>query len=112
MIRLIRGFWCNIIMVCRTVGNYNTAFKAGRGITQGGPLLAKLFNILVDAVVREWVRLLEEDGDYKEGKLVALTSTFFAVFYVSNTYLASRDAGFLQHALTSFRLVPVGWTAN
>jgi hypothetical protein len=100
MIRLIRGFWCNAIMVCCAVGNYNMAFKAGRGITQGGPLSAKLFNILVNAVVHEWVRLLEEDGDYEEGELAALTSTFFAFFYVANTYLASWDAGFLQHALT------------
>jgi hypothetical protein len=53
MIRLIRGFWRDSIMVCRAAGNYGTAFKAGRGVMQGGPLLAKLFNIMVDAVVRE-----------------------------------------------------------
>jgi hypothetical protein len=87
-------------MVCHAAGNYGTAFKAGRGVTQGGPLSAKLFNILVDAVVGEWVQQLEEDGDYAEGKLAALTATFFAIFYVDDAYLASRDAGFLQHALT------------
>jgi hypothetical protein len=75
-------------------------FKASQGITQGGPLSTKLFNIFVDSVVREWVRLLEEDGDYKEGKLAALTSTFFANFYVHDAYLASWDAGCLQHAFT------------
>jgi hypothetical protein len=100
MIRLIRGFCRNAIMMCHTAGNYGTAFMTGCGITQGGPLSAKLFNILVDAVMHEWVRLLEEDGDYKEGKLVVLTSTFFAIVYVNNVYLASQDAGFLQHALT------------
>jgi hypothetical protein len=89
----------NTILVCRLVGKYGTAFTAGRGITQGGPLSLKLFNILVDAVVCKWVWLLEEDGDCKEGKLAALTSTFFAFFYVDNTYLASRDAGFLQYVL-------------
>jgi hypothetical protein len=31
---------------------------------------------------------------------VVLTATFFAIFCVDNLYLASRDAGFLQHALT------------
>jgi hypothetical protein len=56
MIRLIRGFWCDAIMVCRAAGNYSMAFKAGRGVTQGGPLLAKLFIIMVDAVVREWIQ--------------------------------------------------------
>jgi hypothetical protein len=100
MIQLIRSFWRDAIMVCRAAGNYGTAFKAGRGITLGGPLSAKLFNVLVNAIVREWVRQHEEDGDYKEGELVALTSTFFAIFYVNNAYLASQDAGFLQHALT------------
>ncbi len=87
-------------MVCRAAGNYGTAFKAGRGVTQGGPLSAKLFNILVNAVVRKWVWQLKEDGDYKEGELVVLSATFFAIFYVDNAYLASWDAGFLQHALT------------
>jgi hypothetical protein len=100
MIQLTCGYWCNAIMVCHVVGNYGTAFKAGCGIIQGGPLSAKLFNILVDAVVHEWVWLLEEDGDYKEGKLAASTSTFYAIFYINDAYLASRDAGFLQHALT------------
>jgi hypothetical protein len=42
-------------MVCREAVNYGTAFKAGRGVTQGGPLSAKLFIILVNAVVPEWI---------------------------------------------------------
>jgi hypothetical protein len=87
-------------MVCHAAGNYGTAFKAGCGVTQGGLLSAKLFNILVDAVVHKWVWQLEEDGNYEESKLAALTATFFAIFYVNNAYLASQDAGFLQHALT------------
>jgi hypothetical protein len=53
MIHPIRGFWRNTIMVCRAAGNYGTAFKAGRGVMQGGGLSARLFNIMVDAVVRE-----------------------------------------------------------
>jgi len=65
MIRLIRGYWRDAIMVCRAMGNYGTPFKAGRGVTQGGPLSAKLFNIMVDAVAREWLRELWEGGDYE-----------------------------------------------
>jgi hypothetical protein len=76
MVQLICGFWQDAIMVCHMAGNYGTAFKAGRGVTQGGPLSDKLFNILVVAVVREWVWQLEEDRDYKEGKLAALTANF------------------------------------
>ncbi len=76
------------------------AFKAGHGVTQGGPLSAKLYNILVDAEVQEWMRQLEQDGNYKEGEITEFMATFFAIFYVDNAYLASQDAGFLQLALT------------
>ncbi len=55
MTQLICGYWRNAIMVCRVAGNYGTAFKAGRGVTQGGPLSARLFSIMVDAVVWEWI---------------------------------------------------------
>jgi hypothetical protein len=87
-------------MVCRAAGNYGTAFKAGRGVTQGGPLFAKLFNILVNAVVWEWMQQMQEDKDYKEEELAEFMVTFFAIFYIDNVYLASQDAVFLQHALT------------
>jgi hypothetical protein len=99
MIRLIRGYWCDAIMVCCTLGNYGTSFKAGRGVTQGGPLSAKLFNIMVDAVAREWLRELREGGDYEVWELDELVSIFFAIFYVDNMYVASRDTEFLQRVL-------------
>jgi hypothetical protein len=84
MIRLIRGYWHDAIMVCRASGNYGTSFKAGRGVTQGGPLSTKLFNILVDAVACEWFQELREGGDYEEWESDELMSTFFAIFYVDN----------------------------
>ena len=68
-------------------------------MTQGGPLSAKLFNILVNAVTREWFREQREGRDYEEWELDELMSTFFAIFYVNNAYLASRDAEILQRAL-------------
>jgi hypothetical protein len=58
MRRLIRHFWDEATNVCRASGNYGVPFKLGRGVTQGGPLSAKLFNIIVDAVVREWHRIV------------------------------------------------------
>jgi hypothetical protein len=54
-------------MVCRAAGNYGTAFKAGRGVTQGRPLSARLFNIMVDAVVWEWIQQLQKNEDYDDG---------------------------------------------
>jgi hypothetical protein len=54
MRRLILHFWDKATNVCPVSGNYGTPFKTGRGVTQGGPLLTKLFNhIMVDAMVRE-----------------------------------------------------------
>ena len=77
MIRLIRGYWRHAIMVCRALGNYGTPFKAGRDVTQGGPLSTKLFNIMVSAVARKWFRELREGGDYKEWELDKLMSNLF-----------------------------------
>jgi hypothetical protein len=51
----------------QSLGNYGAPFKAGRGVTQGGPLSAKLFNIMVNVVVREWLRLLREDMEMEGG---------------------------------------------
>jgi hypothetical protein len=99
MIRLIRGYWRNAIMVCRALGKYGTPFKAGHSMTQGGPLSAKLFNIMVDDVACKWFRELREGGDYKEWELDELMSTFFAIFYVDDVYLALRDTEFLQRTL-------------
>jgi hypothetical protein len=56
---------------------------------QGGTLSARLFNIMVDAVVREWIQQLRVDGDYKEREFVEYMATFFAIFYVDDAYLAS-----------------------
>ncbi len=61
--------------------------------------LAKLFNILVDAVVQKWIWQLREDEDYEEDNLFEMLVMFFAIFYVDNAYLASWEEGFLQHAL-------------
>ncbi len=87
-------------MVRWAAENYGTAFKAGHGVTQGDPPSTKLFNILVDTIIGEWIQQLWEGGDHKEEELVEFMVTFFAIFYIDDAYLASRDAGFLQHVLT------------
>ncbi len=66
LVRLVRTYWQDVIMVCWATGFYGTAFKAGRGVTQGRPLSVKLFNILVDAAVREWIQQFQEGGEYEE----------------------------------------------
>ncbi len=60
-----------------------------------------MFNILVDAVVREWLRQLHDNSIVDPEELDLLMAAFFAIFYVDEAYLAARDPNFLQVALTS-----------
>jgi hypothetical protein len=103
MRRLIRSFCDEAKNVCQATGNYDTPFKAGRGVTQGGPLSAKLFNIMVDAVVREWMQLLQDEMNLEGGELdkIMVMETLFVIFYIDNAYIALRDPVFLQKAIDS-----------
>jgi hypothetical protein len=103
MVQLIRTFWRDATMVCRASGNYGGPFCAGQGVTQGGPLSTKIFIILVDNVVREWLCQLRDGGivDPEELDRDLLVAAFFPIFYVDGAYLAARDPNFLQVALTS-----------
>ena len=56
MLRLIKTLWNQSILACCVCGNYGRVFQAERDVMQGGPLLPKLFNVLVDAIVQEWLR--------------------------------------------------------
>jgi hypothetical protein len=91
LMRLVQTYWWDAIMMCWASGYYGTAFKASRGVTQGGPLSAKLFNILVDAVVWEWLHQLQVGGDYEEDELLEMMLTFFAIFYVRISHHGMRD---------------------
>ena len=63
--------------------------------------MAKLFNILVDAVVREWLHQLRDGSIVDPEELNLLMVVFFAIFYGDDAYLAARDPDFLQVALNS-----------
>ena len=63
MLALQKYFWDTAKLVCRARGNYGEAFSAERGVTQGGPLSSLMFNVCVEAVIREWLhRTLGEDA--------------------------------------------------
>jgi hypothetical protein len=99
MIRLIQNFQRNTVLVCRALDNYGSPFCAGHSVMQGRPLSTKLFNILVDAVAREWVWQLQEESELEEAVITELMAAFFGIFYVDNANLASQDPEFLQRAL-------------
>ena len=80
-------------------GKYGTPFKAGHGVTQGGPLSAKLFNIMVDAVVRDWLCILRDEMDMEGEELDLMMEALYTIFYVDDAYIAARDPIFLQQAI-------------
>ena len=71
--RLLQTYWRQLKMVARAGGYYGTAFHGARGLTQGDPLSPTIFNVVVDAVVRNWVTVViavaeEQDEHGKEGR--------------------------------------------
>ena len=98
MLKLIESFWVDAELACRAMGRYVKPFKACRGVTQGGPLSPKIFNIMVDAVVREWMRQIlgEEDAQSGYGDAVRL---FVALFYADDAYIAALNKEELQESM-------------
>jgi hypothetical protein len=62
LLRLQTKFWEQAQMVCQAGGSFGKSFSAYRGVTQGGQLSSLMFNVCVDAVIREWLwrRMNEE----------------------------------------------------
>ena len=49
-------------------GFYGNPFQAHKGLTQGGVASPTIFNIVCDAVVREWFHILNLDGNGNDVK--------------------------------------------
>ena len=100
LIRLLSHFWAEAKLACRTGGYYGSVFSAGRGVTQGGPFSPRIFNVVVDAVVREWLRqsLGEEAARHGLGDLVA---TIMVAFYADDGVLSARCPEWLQESFTT-----------
>jgi hypothetical protein len=96
---LIRHFWDEATNICCTSGNYGTPFKMGRGVTQGSLLSAKLINMMVDAMVREWLQILWDKLGLEGEELDKMMDALFAIIYVDNVYIMAQDPIFLQRAI-------------
>ena len=106
MMRLIRTFWDEQKLVCRAAKRYGEPFKASRGVTQGGPLSPKIFNIMVDAIVREWIRQLLYTGREEETELsdsvaevLNTLSIILALLYADDAYIASTSQQVVQDSM-------------
>ncbi len=60
--------------------------------------MAKLFNILVNAVVWKWMRLVHATIDDTDSNLAKRIVGLFAVLYLDDGYIASCNAKFLKEA--------------
>jgi retron-type reverse transcriptase len=68
-------------------------------VTQGGPLSSLIFNVVVDAVVREWLRWTLDNKATRDGLTLAQSATRMVSFYVDDGVLSARDPMWLQSAL-------------
>jgi hypothetical protein len=99
LLHLQKQFWDDANMVCRAGGNFGEPFGAGRGVTQGRPLSSLMFNVCVNAVVREWLRqCLGDDAAWLGiGKSVR---DHVVVFFVNDGLVRARCLEWLQSSFT------------
>jgi hypothetical protein len=76
-------------------GNYEEPFSAERGITQGGLLSSLMFNLCVNAMVREWLHQTLGEEVARDG-LGACMVQILVAFYINDGLIASRDPVWLQ----------------
>jgi hypothetical protein len=95
LLALQKHFWETATLVCQAGGNYGVPFGAERGVTQGGPLSSLMFNVCVDAMVREWLHQMLGEEAARDG-LGDRVAEILVAFYVDDGLIASRDPVWLQ----------------
>jgi hypothetical protein len=97
LLRLQNSFWENAKLVCRAGGCFGSPFAAERGVTQGGPLSLLMFNMCVNAVVREWLHQVLGD-DAAHGGIGDDVAEWLVAFYIDDGLVASRDPVWLSNS--------------
>jgi hypothetical protein len=84
-------------MVCCAGSSFGKPFAAIWGITQGGPLSSLMFNVCVDAVIREWLcwTIIKEAA----GGVFSETCIEIIAFFVDDGLVGLRDHVWLQSAM-------------
>lgn len=96
---LLRSSWQRQTVVARQGRYYGEPFPATRGVTQGDIISPTIFNIVCDAIIRQWINTVSDDGrDPVEGFGLRVEHRA-AMFYADDGLLASRSASWLQQAL-------------
>ena len=84
-----------MVMVARAGAYYWNAFTGARGVTQGDPLSPIIFNVVVDAVVRQWVTMTLDNAE-KRGERGEEGRHQASLFYADDGMVASSDPRWLQ----------------
>ncbi len=95
LLRLQNLFWENVKLVCCAGGCYGSPFSTQQGVTQGSPLSLSMFNVCVDAVVREWLHQALGDDAVRKG-IGDDVAEWLVTFYIDDGLVASRDPVWLQ----------------
>ena len=93
--RLLQTYCRRMTMVARAGGYYGAAFQGTRGVTQGDPLSPTIFNVVVDAVVRHWLKLVVK-GVEDRGESGHEGRHHNILFYADDGMVASLDPQWLQ----------------
>ena len=90
-------FWDQAQMVCHAGGSFGKPFAIFWGITQGGPLSSFVFNVCVDAVIREWLCwTIKEEAI---GGVFSEACREIIAFFVDDKLVRLRDHVWLQSAM-------------
>ena len=58
-IRILRTYWYRLQVTAKVGGHYRTTFQSHHRVTQGDPLLPTIFKLVVYAIIRHWVTVVE-----------------------------------------------------
>ena len=92
---LLATYWERSTMVARAGRYYGTEFKGERGVTQGDPLSPTIFNVMVDAVVRQWLHMATQEAERRRERGRERRHQA-ALFYADDGMIASTDPRWLQ----------------
>jgi Reverse transcriptase (RNA-dependent DNA polymerase) len=84
--KMLENFWNNLRLVPCQSGFYGRPIRSERGVTQGDPLSPIIFNVVVDAIVRN----LRAEMPF---------NSFSALFYADDGWLASQNPAHAHQAL-------------
>jgi hypothetical protein len=91
-------FWDQAQMVCCVEGSFGKPVAAFWGVIQGGTLSSLMFNVCVDAVIREWL-CWTINKEAAAGRVFSEVCREIIAFFVDNGLVGSRDHVWLQSAM-------------